>query len=94
MVYVAIFGAIAMQSVTHSILYMVLYGLGTVPMMSAVVYISNLLSIPIRSKLQQIIPIVIVCIGILFIIRGLGLDIPYLSPSNMNLFVSPNANCH
>ncbi len=94
LVYAALFGALAMQNVTHSILYMVLYGLGTVPMMSAVVYISNLLSTPIRSKLQQIIPIVIVCIGILFIIRGLGLDIPYLSPSNMNLFVSPNANCH
>lgn len=94
LVYAALFGALAMQNITLSTLYMVLYGLGTVPMMSAVVYISNLLSMPIRSKLQKIIPAVVVGIGILFIIRGLGLDIPYLSPSNINLFVTPNANCH
>lgn len=94
LVYAALFGALAMQNVTLSTLYMILYGLGTIPMMSAVVYVSNLLSIPIRSKLQRIIPVVVVCIGILFIVRGLGLDIPYLSPSNINLFVTPNANCH
>jgi hypothetical protein len=30
----------------------------------------------------------------LFILRGLGLGIPYISPSNMNLFVQEKANCH
>ena len=63
-------------------------------MMSAVVYISNFLSIPIRSKMQKLIPVVTVIIGTLFILRGLGLDIAYISPSNMNLFVQANANCH
>lgn len=94
MVYAALFGAIAMQNISLSITYMLLYGLGTIPMMSAVVYVSNLLSLPIRSKLQKIIPVVAVFIGILFIIRGLGLDIPYLSPSTMSLFVKANATCH
>jgi len=94
LVYAALFGAIAMQNISLSITYMLLYGLGTIPMMSAVVYVSNLLSLPIRSKLQKIIPVVAVFIGILFIIRGLGLDIPYLSPSTMSLFVKANATCH
>ena len=94
LVYAALFGAIAMQNLTLSVTYMLLYGLGTIPMMSAVVYISNLLSIPIRSKLQKIIPVVAVFIGVLFIIRGLGLNIPYLSPSDMSLFVKANATCH
>ncbi len=94
LVYAALFGAIAMQNVTLSISYMLLYGLGTIPMMSAVVYVSNFLSFPIRSKLQKVIPIVSVIIGTLFILRGLGLDISYVSPSNMNLFVQANANCH
>jgi len=94
LVYAALFGAIAMQNVTLGVTYMLLYGLGTIPMMSAVVYISNFLSIPLRSKMQKIIPVVTVIIGTLFILRGLGLDIAYLSPSNMNLFVQANANCH
>ncbi|GEC79416.1 sulfite exporter TauE/SafE family protein [Flavobacterium aquatile] len=94
LVYAALFGAIAMQNVTLSVSYMVLYGLGTIPMMSAVVYVTNFLSFPIRNKLQKVIPIVSVIIGTLFILRGLGLDISYVSPSNMNLFVQANANCH
>lgn len=94
MVYAALFGAIAMQDVTLGVSYMLLYGLGTIPMMSAVVFISNILSVSLRSKLQKIIPVVAVFIGILFIIRGLGLDIAYLSPSNTNLFVKANASCH
>ena len=94
MVYAALFGAIAMQDVTLGVSYMLLYGLGTIPMMSAVVFISNIVSVPLRSKLQKIIPVVAVFIGILFIIRGLGLDIAYLSPSDTNLFVKANANCH
>jgi len=94
LVYAALFGAIAMQNVSLGVTYMLLYGLGTIPMMSAVVYLSNFLSIPIRSKMQKIIPVVTVIIGTLFILRGLGLDIAYLSPSNMNLFVQADANCH
>ena len=94
MVYVAIFGAIAMQSVSLGVLYMLLFGIGTIPMLTAVIYISNVLSFSFRGTLQKIIPVVAVVIGMLFIIRGLGLDIPYLSPSNMSLFVQPEANCH
>ena len=94
LVYAALFGAIAMQNLTLSVTYMILYGIGTIPMMSAVVYLSNLLSIPVRNKLQKIIPIVVIFIGIMFIFRGLGLDIAYLSPSDTNLFVKANASCH
>lgn len=94
MVYVALFGAIAMQSTSLGILYMVLFGLGTVPLMSSVVYINSFLTVPVRNKIQKVIPYVVVLIGALFILRGLGLGIPYVSPSNMSLFVQANPNCH
>jgi sulfite exporter TauE/SafE len=94
LVYAALFGAIAMQNVGLSTLYMVLYGLGTIPLMSAVVYIANFLSYPFRSKLQKIVPIVTVVIGLLFVLRGMGLNIPYLSPGTVHLFVQATANCH
>lgn len=94
MVYVALFGAIAMQSESLGVLYMVLFGLGTVPMMSSVIYINSFLTIPVRNRIQKVIPYVAVLIGILFILRGLGLGIPYVSPSNMSLFVQETPNCH
>ncbi|SEA44562.1 hypothetical protein SAMN05443667_104242 [Flavobacterium gillisiae] len=94
MVYVALFGAIAMQNAGFGVLYMVLFGLGTVPMMSSVIYINSYLTIPIRNKIQKVIPYVAVIIGVLFILRGLGLGIPYVSPSNMSLFVQENPQCH
>lgn len=94
MVYVALFGAIAMQSPSLGILYMVLFGLGTVPMMSSIVYLNSFLTISIRNKIQKVIPYVAVFLGIAFILRGLGLGIPYISPSNMSLFVQQQPNCH
>ena len=94
MVYVALFGAIAMQSESLGVLYMVLFGIGTVPMMSSIVYINSFLTVPIRNKIQKVIPYVAVLIGCLFILRGLGLGIPYISPSNMSLFVLGDPNCH
>lgn len=94
MVYVALFGAIAMQSPVLGILYMVLFGLGTVPMMSSIVYLNSFLTITIRNKIQKAIPYVAVFLGVVFILRGLGLGIPYISPSNMSLFVQQQPNCH
>ena len=94
LVYAALFGAITMQSVTFSISYMLLYGLGTIPLMSAVVYVSNFLSLTFRNKLQKMVPLLTVIIGLLFVLRGMGLDIAYISPSNINLFVQSTANCH
>lgn len=94
MLYVAIFGAIAMQDVSLGIGYMLLFGIGTIPMLTAVVYASHAMSFSFKGTLQKAIPLVAVIIGMLFIIRGLGLNIPYLSPSNLSLFVQQEATCH
>ena len=94
MVYVALFGAIAMQSASLGVLYMILFGLGTLPLMTLVVYVNSMIKMPFRNKIQKAIPYVAVIIGVLFILRGLGLGIPYISPSNMSLFVQQTPNCH
>lgn len=94
MVYVALFGAIAMQSPSFGVLYMLLFGLGTIPLMTIVVYVHSLIKLPFRNKIQKVIPYVAVIIGVLFILRGLGLGIPYVSPSNMSLFVQGTPDCH
>ncbi|HEX9152624.1 MAG TPA: sulfite exporter TauE/SafE family protein [Flavobacterium sp.] len=94
MVYVALFGAIAMQNEALGVLYMIVFGLGTVPLMSSVVYVNSFLTVGLRNKIQKAIPYVAVVIGMLFILRGLGLGIPYVSPASMSLFVQAEPNCH
>lgn len=94
MVYVALFGAVAMQSPSVGVLYMILFGLGTIPVMSSVVYLNNFITISLRNKIQKAIPYIAVFIGILFILRGLGLGIPYISPSNISLYVQQQPSCH
>ena len=56
--------------------------------------LNSFLTVPMRNRIQKVIPYVAVIIGCLFILRGLGLGIPYISPSNMSLFVQSDPNCH
>jgi len=93
LVYAALFGAIAMQNASFSVAYMLLYGVGTIPLMSVVVYASSFIKNPFRNTIAKIVPYAAVCIGMLFIMRGLGLGIPYLSPGNLSLLVSKIADC-
>lgn len=80
LVYIAISGALVGNSLTNSVLFMFLFGLGTLPMMFTIVYFSNLIKGKILAKIQKLIPIFIIILGLLFIVRGLNLGIPYLSP--------------
>jgi len=93
MVYVALFGALAMQNAIYGMLFMMLYGLGTVPLMSIVVYFSSYIKNSFGKNLTKVIPVITLCVGVLFILRGLGLDIPFVSPSNLQLFVGGGADC-
>ncbi len=93
MVYAALFGAVAMQNPLLGASYMVLYGMGTIPLMTLVVYASNKLSFSWRNRVQKIIPVMLVLVGLLFIVRGLGLDIPMFSPTGQDLMVTANPDC-
>jgi len=94
MVYAAVFGALTMPKLYLSVAYMMLFGMGTMPLMSGVVYLQRLFTVPVRNKIQKVIPFAIAFIGILFIARGLGLGIPYVSPNAATLFVKEQPNCH
>ncbi|WP_109299411.1 sulfite exporter TauE/SafE family protein [Aquimarina sp. AU474] len=95
LVYMAIFGALALGNSIESSIYMLFFGIGTIPLMTTVVYTSNFLSRNnIRPHIQKIIPVCIIIIGLLFILRGMGLGIPYISPKPIIEIVSTNYNCH
>ncbi|WP_339665204.1 sulfite exporter TauE/SafE family protein [Maribacter arcticus] len=94
LVYMALFGAIAMGNALQGSLYMMLFGLGTVPLMTTAIYFSGLLKGGIRQKVQKVIPVFVVVIGLLFILRGLGLGIPYVSPAPVTELASSAIECH
>ena len=80
LVYIAIAGAILMVSPHKGAIYMMIFGLGTIPVMLGISLAGNLISLKFRKKLSRIIPYFIVVLGILFILRGMNLGIPYISP--------------
>lgn len=94
LVYMAAFGAIASGSIVQGSLYMVLFGVGTIPLMTTAVYFSGMLNGMIKRKMQKMIPVFVVLIGLLFIIRGMGLGIPYLSPAPATAMVDAAASCY
>ncbi|ALU75430.1 sulfite exporter TauE/SafE family protein [Tenacibaculum finnmarkense] len=94
LVYMAVFGALASSNALSGSLYMFLFGLGTVPLMTIIVYVGNFANGLLRKTIQQAIPYVVVFIGILFILRGLGLGIPYVSPLPVSNLTAPIQGCH
>jgi len=94
LVYMAVFGAIASGNALEGSLYMAVFGLGTIPLMTTAIYFSNFLKGTLRQKIQKAIPVFVVLIGALFILRGLGLGIPYLSPAPVSDMITNTMNCH
>ena len=94
LVYMALFAAMAGGNAANGSLYMAVFGFGTIPLMTTAIYFSHFLKGTARQRIQKIIPIFVVLIGALFILRGLGLGIPYISPAPVYDMVSNNIDCH
>ncbi len=92
LVYMALLGAIGTSNAYLGALYMFIFGIGTIPMMTLAVFAGNFLKVSIRNKIQKAVPVFVVIIGLLFILRGLGLGIPYISPSDTKLIISNSAS--
>ncbi len=87
--YVACAGAAATGELLSGIQYMFFFGLGTVPMLLSIGLLGKKLHFALRLKFQKLIPICFVLLGVLLILRGLSLGIPYVSPD-----LSAGSGCH
>lgn len=79
-VYAALAAAIATGSAINGAGFMFVFGLATIPMLLAISLLGNLMSVHFRKKVTRYIPVAVFFIGVLFILRGLALGIPFLSP--------------
>ena len=108
LVYMAIAGAIGTGNAVEGTLYMILFGLGTIPMLLTISLAGNFMSLAFRRKINKLIPVMVVVVGLLFILRGLSLGIPFLSPekqkieqkfekslekNSSNLILEPKGDC-
>jgi len=93
LVYTALFGALAMGNWRGSMTYMIAFGVGTIPLMLLLILLGDFLPLALRRRLNQWLPLMVILVGILFILRGLGLGIPYLSPADTHLILHPKADC-
>jgi len=81
LVYMAITGALAAGTITSAACFMAAYGLGTLPAMFMLSYFRFMIGISARNTIRRAVPFVVATMGMLLIVRGMNLNIPYLSPA-------------
>jgi uncharacterized protein len=79
-VYIGIAGAVSTGNWLHGTLYMMLFGLGTFPIMFAASLMGKIINQNIRKRINKLIPVLASLLAIIFILRGMNLGIPYISP--------------
>lgn len=93
MVYLAIAGALSTNQVPDGIGFMAAFGAGTLPALLALNWFGHMASIQLRNRIRQLTPYVIAVTGVLLILRGLNLGIPYISPV-LESARGAAVNCH
>jgi len=76
LVYLALAGALATGSTGGGMIFMALFGLGTLPMLFALTTGVGLFPPTLRAKFRTILPYVTLCFGLFLIYRGVVVDMP------------------
>lgn len=80
LVYTALVGATAVADVWKSALFMMVFGVGTLPALVAVAMAGKLISLKFRSLFTRAVPALSLTLAVILILRGMNLGIPLVSP--------------
>lgn len=80
-VYLALAGAVNTGSIPAASAYMFWFGAGTAPLMLLATIGVGFSGKVLRGRINRMVPYLMLFLGIWFILRGMDLNIPYLSPS-------------
>ncbi len=94
LVYTAIAGAIAAGSATRGGLFMMLFGLGTVPAMMTVSFAGQYIKLEWRNRMRKVVPLFVGLMAVVLILRGMNLGIPYISPQMSKTDCTKHSCCH
>ena len=76
LVYFALAGALSSSGVVEGMLFMAVFGLGTLPLMLGLLWMGNVIGAPIKNRLKKVAPVLMIAFALLLIFRGLNVDIP------------------
>ena len=94
LVYLALTSAIISASPVNGGIFMLFFGLGTLPMMFATVLIGNYLNQSLRQKIHKAVPALLFFMAVLLILRGMNLGIPFISPELKSAHPQGTIECH
>jgi uncharacterized protein len=80
MVYIALAATLSFTTIGHSAIFMAGFGAGTLPAMMLVAIVGHQLKPKFRLYFKQLVPFVIFFFGIILVLRGMNLNIPFISP--------------
>jgi sulfite exporter TauE/SafE len=80
LVYVAVAATLSFTEIYQSIGFMAMFGLGTLPAMMLIAYAGQKLKLETRELLKKAVPYFVVAMGLILILRGMNLGIPFISP--------------
>jgi sulfite exporter TauE/SafE len=76
MIYIALGTGLSSGNMSEAALYLISFGLGTLPLMFMVSLSGQLLSLQMRRSWQKTIPIIFMISGIILIYKGMNIDLP------------------
>lgn len=91
LVYMALSASVSIASQGEAMLMMFAFGLGTIPMLVGITLLGQRLSLATLTKRAA--PVLVFFFGCLFILRGMNLGIPYLSPKVVVTEQGPQSSC-
>lgn len=94
LVYIALAAAIASGDAISGAAVMILFGFGTFPAMFLASVFGKFINLGIRIKLRKATPYLALLLAVIFILRGMNLGIPYISPKIASSSVSNEILCH
>jgi sulfite exporter TauE/SafE len=92
LVYIGLTAAVALGNALHAMLFMLAFGLGTMPLLLSFVLLAKQFGSQFRRRLQQLTPLLLACMALVLILRGLQLNIPFVSPHHLGVSSAAPAN--
>ena len=80
LVYMALSASLAAATPIDAALFMYVFGLGTLPMLVSITLLKTRFSFIRTPNMRRLVPVMVFAFGCLFMLRGMNLGIPYLSP--------------
>ena len=78
LIYIALSTALTTNSIGESIGFMAAFGIGTIPAMLSVMYFRGIINKKVN--MGKVVPYMMLVVGLMLVLRGMNLGIPYLSP--------------